>query len=326
MLRRSHFSLKYACSRAFFHKQYKHICLPFEDLTSVASESQCYCEQTNKKLPQDAQLEHDIQLPNKLPAYERHVLVISPKNKSSADPEWKSVWQSKLELNHKWPYSIIGKLKEHLKHSKAGSGILVNAVSIVSGAIRAPEQSDTDVAHIFVLPDMRLYKISPNQVESFAHFIGGGLLNGAPTRQPKFDDFLKGADNAKIEQEMHLPEEPYIEPPFKYEEIPNSWLLICGHYQRDQRCGVVAQDLISEIQSKGLCQERNIALISHIGGHRYAGNMIFYNYVGSSKITQKSLVDCLWFGKIVPPNFPLLLKNLDTGLIPNELFRGGRSM
>lgn len=326
MLRSSHLSLNYFRSRAFFHKQYKHISLPVEKLTSVASKSQCYCEQTNKKLPQDAQLKHDIQLPNRLPDYERHVLVISPKNKSLADPEWKSVWQSKLELNHKWPYSIIGKLKEHLKHSKSGSGILVNAVSIVSGAVRAPEQSDTDTAHIFVLPDMKLYKITSNQVEAFAHFLGGGLLNGAPTRQPKFDDFLKGADNAKIEQEMHLSQNPNIESPFKYEEIPNSWLLICGHYQRDQRCGVVGQDLISEIQSKGLCQDRNIALISHIGGHKYAGNVIFYNYVGSSKTTQKSLVDCLWFGKVVPPNFQLLLKNLDTGLIPNELFRGGRSI
>ncbi|KAJ5397323.1 Aminoacyl-tRNA synthetase class 1a anticodon-binding [Penicillium cosmopolitanum] len=69
-------------------------------------------------------------------------------------------------------------------------------------------------------------------------------------------------------------------------------ILICGHGGRDLRCGVMAPALESEFQRVLQAQgyksaggdgttidgpnHANIGLISHVGGHKYAGNVIIY--------------------------------------------------
>lgn len=312
--------------RANFHRQYQYVESALASDQAVTSDCQCYSAELNSNLPHDTQLDTTIEIPTKIPDYKKHVLVVSPNDGSSKDTEWRSAWQSKLELNPKWPYSIIGSLKEHLKHSNAGSGILVNAISMVSGEIAPLQPNDDQVANVFVLPDMKLYKISKHEVREFAHFLGGGVSKDSRDKHLSFYDFLKGANNAEVESKpAKSTTSEQISQKFKYEVCEKDWLLICGHYQRDRRCGIIAQDLIEEIEARNLCADKNIAIISHIGGHKYAGNLILYNCEKSSDRSQK-LIDCLWFSKVLPPSLPILLDNLKSGKIPKDLFRGGVSM
>lgn len=311
--------------RAFFHRQYRFV-EPVITSGQVTPECQCYADQLNSKLGQDTRLDPAIEIPKKIPAYRKHVLLISPPDRSVADPEWKSSWQSKLESNDKWPYSVIGTLKEHLKHSNAGSGVLVNAVSMVSGEIPQPKPNDDKTASIFVLPDMKLYKVAKNELEEFAHFLGGGVSDESRNKQLNFYNFLKGADNASVNtKQNNYNTSKQAKTNFDYEVFKKDWLLVCGHFQRDPRCGLIAEDLIQEIREKRLCVDKNIAITSHIGGHKYAGNLIIYT-TENPVDKARSAVDCLWFSKVLPPNLPSLLENLEGGRIPKGLFRGGMSM
>lgn len=314
-------------SRASYHRQYQYVDAPVGTDTAMASQCQCYTLEINSKLPKDKQLDGTIKLPVGVPTYRKHLLVISPKDQNQEQPEWKTSWQSKLELNPKWPYSSIGKLKEHLKHSRLGSEVLVNAVAIMSGDIQPLEATEDRVAHIFLLPDNRLYAIREEQIEDFAHYVGGGPSKALLDHRPTFNDYLKGANNAKIEDDAGSLEKskPGLEQKFDFKTSQKDWVLICGHYQRDERCGLVGQDLVKEIRKKELCLDANVGLISHVGGHKYAGNVILYkNYPASDKARGRHQ-DCLWFGKVLPPNLSLLFKNLEEGKIPRDLYRGGFS-
>ncbi|QLL34580.1 hypothetical protein HG536_0G04420 [Torulaspora globosa] len=314
-------------SKACYHRQYRFVDGVLAPNANFRSQCECYYEDMNASLPQDKQLDSSIELPKQVPLYQKHLLVISPQDRNPERLEWKTAWQSRLELNNQWPYSVISKLKEHLKDSQSGSGILVNAVAMVSGDIKPLETNSDRIAHIFVLPDSKLYAIHERQIEDFAHFIGGGRVNQSVDHKPSFNDYLRGADNVQI-----LPEagslrgsDPH-EDLFDYKTSRKDWILVCGHYQRDQRCGLIGQDLIKVIEDRGLGRNKNVGLISHIGGHKYAGNVILYNSYPSKDKLGKYLLNCLWFGKVVPPNVLLLFEHLENGMIPKELYRGGMSM
>ena len=118
--------------------------------------------------------------------------------------------------------------------------------------------------------------------------------------------------------------------PEKTKETKKDWLFICGHMQRDERCGIVGPAILEELKKNHLCPENNMALISHIGGHKFAGNIIVYKQV--QKTDQKSgnvdrkLVDCLWFSKVFPTNISMVCENLRKNVIIEELYRGGTEL
>jgi hypothetical protein len=76
-------------------------------------------------------------------------------------------------------------------------------------------------------------------------------------------------------------------------------LLICGHSQRDIRCGIIAPVLKAEfefnLKERGLLYnpETNpdgvkVGIVSHIGGHAYAGNVLYFDSDGLS----------IWYGRV----------------------------
>lgn len=60
----------------------------------------------------------------------------------------------------------------------------------------------------------------------------------------------------------------------------DKFVFICGHMQKDKRCGVAGPILKQEFEDKlkvdGLDSSVRVALVSHVGGHKYAGNVILY--------------------------------------------------
>ena len=64
------------------------------------------------------------------------------------------------------------------------------------------------------------------------------------------------------------------------EKLKGSYVFVCSHGSRDRRCGVCGPALISrfkeEIELHGLQGKVTVSPCSHIGGHKYAGNVIIF--------------------------------------------------
>ena len=128
-------------------------------------------------------------------------------------------------------------------------------------------------------------------------------------------------------------------------------ILICGHNSRDTRCGILGPLLESEfkklvlnpasqidasnprpdgIGNQHIQQSRphaSVALISHIGGHAFAGNVVIYfpkkwRPRGSSQPSTLAGKG-VWYGRVEPRHvWGIVEETLKGGRIIEELLRG----
>jgi hypothetical protein len=70
--------------------------------------------------------------------------------------------------------------------------------------------------------------------------------------------------------------------------VAGSYIFVCAHGSRDVRCGVCGPVLIDklneEIQLRGLKDQISVMACSHVGGHKYAGNLITFSPGPDGKI------------------------------------------
>ncbi|KAF8737558.1 hypothetical protein HU200_014105 [Digitaria exilis] len=105
------------------------------------------------------------------------------------------------------------------------------------------------------------------------------------------------------------------------EAISGSFVFVCAHGSRDKRCGVCGPALIErfkeEINGLGLDGQVAVSGCSHVGGHKYAGNVIIFRSDDKGEVTGH------WYGYVVPDDVPLLLhKHIGQGEIVDHLWRG----
>lgn len=123
---------------------------------------------------------------------------------------------------------------------------------------------------------------------------------------------------------IHIPEIPVnqveqltsaIESNFEWNPLPhvqrkNPMILVCGHGARDKRCGVVGPMIVSELEKvlakEGLLYHETknpdgvlIGQCSHVGGHVFAGNLIYHDGKGS---------DPLWYSCVFPHHIQGVVK------------------
>ncbi|KAK9712605.1 hypothetical protein K7432_007048 [Basidiobolus ranarum] len=116
-------------------------------------------------------------------------------------------------------------------------------------------------------------------------------------------------DTYVYSEEQHMEE-------FEVENLPeeHGFILICSHRRRDKRCGVTAPILKEEFHrillEKELQDKVEVLLVSHIGGHKFAGNVIIYP-VG------------VWYGRVKSCHVKAIVEKtlLDEHII-EELYRG----
>jgi hypothetical protein len=132
-------------------------------------------------------------------------------------------------------------------------------------------------------------------------------------------------------------------------------ILICGHNSRDARCGVMGPLLQSEFVRQldglnfqvstsavhlnnehhgGTWPAVQVGQISHIGGHKWAGNVIIYmprNWEKDGKTSEEQkanpspLAGCgIWYGRVEPKHVEGIIKEtILGGKVIKDLFRGG---
>ncbi|KAK9236127.1 Sucraseferredoxin-like protein [Lipomyces kononenkoae] len=102
-------------------------------------------------------------------------------------------------------------------------------------------------------------------------------------------------------------------------------VLICSHRTRDKRCGVLAPLLKKELElnlrEHGLLRDGTdnrpggvpVYFVSHVGGHKYAGNVIIYKNTGEG----------IWLGRVEPKHCRAIVEEtILKGRVYPEIMRG----
>ncbi|KAA0037587.1 altered inheritance of mitochondria protein 32-like [Cucumis melo var. makuwa] len=105
------------------------------------------------------------------------------------------------------------------------------------------------------------------------------------------------------------------------EVFTGSHVFVCVHASRDRRCGVcgpiLVQKLDEEIELRGLKDQVYVSPCSHIGGHKYAGNLIIYQPGTDGKTTGH------WYGYVTPEDLSELFEqHIAKGEVVERLLRG----
>ncbi|CAM8941182.1 unnamed protein product [Rhodiola kirilowii] len=105
------------------------------------------------------------------------------------------------------------------------------------------------------------------------------------------------------------------------EVLQGSYVFVCCHAAKDMRCGVCGPALVRrfkhEIEVNGLQEKVSVCACSHLGGHKYAGNVIIFGTSVDGQVTGH------WYGYVTPDDVPVLLEeHILKGKIVNQLWRG----
>ena len=100
----------------------------------------------------------------------------------------------------------------------------------------------------------------------------------------------------------------------RHEPLTGKHIFVCTHGERDARCGECGPPLFERFQQEvaSLALEEHVQLYksSHVGGHRFAGNVLVYP-AGD------------WYGYVTPTDVAhILAAHTNSGDLPTELWRG----
>ncbi|KAL6942096.1 hypothetical protein ACO0QE_003262 [Hanseniaspora vineae] len=250
---------------------------------------------------------HGSQLPNEVPSFKSHVLLIGPTDSFSQ-------WKSKLELDHDtFPYNVIGPLKSQLKNCS----IMVNAVSFgKSFDLGKSLEYDPTKIKFICIPEMvvvELPKDDKKALEAFTEYLECTYRESNQIYNP-FTAFTRGGETKKLPSVT-----PHSLDDFTCQDLNGQNLIfVCGHAKRDQRCGVIAPLIMDEIlkwRDKNNAYKYTPGMISHIGGHKFAGNMAIYEQ-------DETRVDGIWYKQVTPNLVSLVLDKLTDQKVIKDLYRG----
>lgn len=205
------------------------------------------------------------------------------------------------------PGSFANEL-EVLKRSKLSSVHPVLVSNIITQEWNG--KSENGMFKVMIFPEAKVVQFNPNHLSEFIeHYL---LPDKAPVTD-LHNPFANFGNGKKLESIKY----PKL---FQEEPVEKDMVLICGHTQRDIRCGILGPMLAEEfsqvLKRENLTSKVDVGLISHIGGHAYAGNVIYFPH-------NTKQFPVTWYGRVFPPNVQGIVKETIVGKrVISELFRG----
>ncbi|KAL6708320.1 hypothetical protein ACN47E_003244 [Coniothyrium glycines] len=276
--------------------QYRQSVIPY---TQTCPSPTCECAAT----PVDLDIDHKTPLLNTMAAYSEQVIICTGKQD----------WVSNIEQEEGATGHFVRGLKGVIGKGGSGFDPFTN-VLLTASSLPPTETPNATTALLF--PTFKRIRDIPHTPQSFDDFATAYLK--ARKLHPMHDG-LSAEQRAKLTRDesrgKNLP---------SAEAITEPTILICGHGGRDQRCGVMGPILLSsfqkELRRRGMAGD--VGLISHIGGHKYAGNVIIY--VPPSMEENALRGTGIWYGRISPEHVEgLVEETLVKGRVITELLRGG---
>ncbi|CAF3332130.1 unnamed protein product [Rotaria socialis] len=217
-----------------------------------------------------------------------------------------------------WPSDIkdlhgdyVAELTRVLKEKKDGIGyaIKLTSASVVTTATTTAD-NPSQIADLYLFPDqIKIANVHIEQIEQVVQtlFVEDQSIIRIKDKEKTIEEQLKENNNL-----------PSFDDNIICERLEGVWLLVCCHYQRDQRCGVIGPMIVDEIEKyvreADLSDKVHWLKVSHLGGHKFAGNVIVYP-------------SGTWYGRVLTCHIPLLIdaytsssEELKSKLQP--LFRG----
>ncbi|KAG2191265.1 hypothetical protein INT46_002315 [Mucor plumbeus] len=239
----------------------------------------------HKEYPSYLNIEMDFPILGSVKPYGRHVLIATGV----------SDWPKKIE-HEKGTFANTLYNVECNSKSNPWKNLVTNA-SMVSTYSTIPESCD-----VLIFPDNIL--VSNVTCEKADDFYNLFLATSLP-KEPMDIEFMMRDDRMG---EMQIQKCPY-----------KSLMLLCSHRKRDKRCGVtapiLAQELDHVLREKDLNEyDAAIIMVSHIGGHKIAGNVICYINEGTRGI---------WYGRVKTCHCrPIIEETIINGKVIKDIYRG----
>ncbi|MCJ1390753.1 hypothetical protein MMC18_003614 [Xylographa bjoerkii] len=248
----------------------------------------CACAPT----PTGLDIDHKLPLAGTKPPYAQHIVICTGRED----------WPSRIEDDE--GLNLAKELKTLLgpkgQFHAPNQPILITNGSFPSSA-SAPHTSSTASAYLF--PSFQHVPHIDLSPSGLAHFVRSAVL-AAPTQTP---------------------------PPPTTHALAAPIILICGHGGRDQRCGVLGPLLQAEFRralEKSSPRDNvgaQVALVSHIGGHKFAGNVIVYIPPGFRVNGEVAPLagQGVWYGRVEPRHVEgIVAETVEGGRVVRELVRG----
>lgn len=204
---------------------------------------------------------------------------------------------------------------------------------LITNSSFSRDGTDESAASVYLFPEFRwVPSISLNQTV-IEGFVQGYLLPKKAHREHQ--RLLKDTRLVYLQQ-------PRSRDRFSNHEIRNPFVLICGHGGRDRRCGIMGPLLEAEFlkifqkkesppssgsKASNPINKTQVGLTSHIGGHKFAGNIIIY--IPPSSLLPDGTSHPLggkgiWYGRVEPKHVEgIVNETILGGRVIGELFRGG---
>ncbi|KAH6652162.1 Sucraseferredoxin-like protein [Truncatella angustata] len=296
----------------------------------------CDCAET-PAMPEGLPIDHHRSLNGLITSYAEQVLICTGKHD----------WPSRIEEDNGGD-NLAADLKELIGrggvYSDPFHNVSVLNSSFPSSVSRRPEVQTTSA---YLVPSFKYIPFLPRVSFDSVQALVRGFLQ--PEKLHPMHDGL-----SPIHKDRMVRKQAYQHLLYGVRDVQDVLVLICGHGGRDQRCGVMGPVLQQEFEDKlpkagfevmrgPLIDESvsapalsgttgdapstaRVGLISHIGGHKFAGNVIMYvpPTVNTKDARQHPLAGHgVWYGRVEPKHVEgLIEETLVKGNIVSDHFRG----
>ncbi|RCI07682.1 hypothetical protein L249_5735 [Ophiocordyceps polyrhachis-furcata BCC 54312] len=311
-------------------------------------EAPCWCEDETP-MPSKLDIDRESSLVGTVAPYAEQILVCTGR----------SDWPSKIEVD-RGGNNLVAELRMITRRAGQSHGPLP-PVSIVYSSFPSSLGKRRNMAFVsaYMFPS---FKYAPwlLRVSGDIRYDRNAMILSQLSTQNLAASFVLPAAHASLACPSVAPEAreaSYREFKDNLQDVRDVMVLICGHGNRDKRCGVmgpllqkdfntklvkagldVRDDRVDVVQSgseeahkvlpRGVApQAVRVGLISHIGGHKFAGNVIFYLPPGMllrNGGPHPLAGHGIWYGRVEPKHVDGLIKEtILGGNIVADLFRGG---
>lgn len=294
-------------------------------------------------MPEGLAIDHKTKLNGLISNYAQHVLICTGKDD----------WPSKIEEENSGD-NLAADLKELIGRGGVYNDPFHNISALNASFPSSPSpRPEVQTTSAYLLPAFKyvpfLPRVSFDSVEGLvkgyllpeklhpAHDGESPIHRDRLTRKPAYRGLLHGV-----------------------RDVEDVMVLICGHGGRDMRCGVMGPALREEFRARlpeegvqvlegpvevslsetepeeiegtvaagaGRKTTARVGLISHIGGHKFAGNVIVYlppGLKGEDGGRHPLAGHGIWYGRVEPRHVQgLVRETVLRGNVVGELFRGG---
>ncbi|KAK8160289.1 Sucrase/ferredoxin-like-domain-containing protein [Phyllosticta citrichinensis] len=291
---------------------------PFPVVESCPSPT-CACRPV-PPMPEGLDIDRKQNLNGTMASYGEQIMIATGKDD----------WKSKIEDEEDAHFQR--KLKELLGRKGELCDPFHNA-SITNVSFPAASSSP-DTASAYLFPSFRYIPSIPLAGDGVKNFLRGFV-------KPKELHPLNLETLDEDQQEIMLRDESLQQQFEGVREVDEIMVLICGHGGRDARCGIygllLRDEFEEKLQAKGIhlqpqpdLQEHHegmsasVGLISHIGGHKYAGNVIIYIPRILREAGHPLAGKGIWYGRVDPEHVEGIVDaTIVQGKVIKDMFRGG---